>query len=371
MIIVMGLLATGLWQGLIRLQPVAKHPLLASAWRKWGLLGVLIGGSVILYTVGFAQAYYEVLPTAVLQANLVFVLAWELLGSLLLLIPRLQGPIVLLCWAMHSVIAMIGFVDFSALAGALLFTFVPASYVQVLAAQPTLALGNRTIHRVRLYYGINVIAGLFSALFFLLGVFFEVRVLGGILFNLAATLFLWPILVVLWGPDRRPPWQGIPMVHRTIPKVMGLCLLVLCLYGVTPYLGLRTAGNFSMFSNLRTEGDRSNHLLLGSNPLKLWEYQEDVVKLLKVDDGVLFLDPRNIELEGGLLPMVEFRKLIYQWTQAGYTVPLTFQYQGQTYTTPDIVTDSRWQTHHRTWEMILMDFRVIQPPEAGPNLCRW
>jgi hypothetical protein len=60
--------------------------------------------------------------------------------------------------------------------------------------------------------------------------------------------------------------------------------VLLLLHGLTSYLGLRTAGNFSMFSNLRTEGARSNHLLLGGNPLKLWGYQEDVVRFIRIDD---------------------------------------------------------------------------------------
>jgi len=53
---------------------------------------------------------------------------------------------------------------------------------------------------------------------------------------------------------------------------------------MTSYLGLRTAGNFSMFSNLRTEGPGSNHLLLGANPLKRGHYQEDAVHILAIDD---------------------------------------------------------------------------------------
>ena len=67
--------------------------------------------------------------------------------------------------------------------------------------------------------------------------------------------------------------------------------------------------------------------------------------------------------------MVEFRKLIYAWTRAGATIPLTFEYRGRVHATADIVNDPVWRTPARDWEMRLMDFRVIQ--EEGPSRCRW
>jgi len=142
---------------------------------------------------------------------------------------------------------------------------------------------------------------------------------------------------------------------------MFVFLVLLFLYGMTPYLGLRTAGNFTMFSNLRTEGTFSNHLLLRSNPIKVWGYQEDVVR---------FMDMRDASgLKENSLPIVEFRKAIYDWTKAGQTVPLELEYRGEIYSTEDIVKDPVWRTEKRNWEMMLLDFRVIQP--EGPNLCRW
>ena len=115
-----------------------------------------------------------------------------------------------------------------------------------------------------------------------------------------------------------------------------------------------------MFSNLRTEGTSSNHLLFRSNPIKVWGYQEDVVR---------FMEIRHAWLKGNSLPIVEFRKVIYEWTQAGQTVPLELEYRGETYSTEDIVKDPVWRTEKRNWEMMLLDFRVIQP--EGPNQCRW
>lgn len=155
-----------------------------------------------------------------------------------------------------------------------------------------------------------------------------------------------------------------------MPALLYVFPILLIFIGLTPYLGLRTAGNFSMFSNLRTEGESSNHLLLGSNPLKVWGYQEDVVWILDIDDrygDVIYHydgSPR-----GYALPVVEFRKWIHAWDQAGYTVPMTYAYDGYRHTTADIVTDPAWRTEDLTPQLYLMDFRYIQPGQ--PNYCRW
>ena len=70
-----------------------------------------------------------------------------------------------------------------------------------------------------------------------------------------------------------------------------------------------------------------------------------------------------------MLPVVEFRKLIYAWTQAARVVPVAFEYRGAAHATDDIAIDPAWRTAHRDWEMRLLDFRVIQP--EGANQCRW
>lgn len=365
MVIVIALALFGLWQGLIR--PKFK----SSKLPKLLLLALLTCGGVLVYYFGFAYQDYVLLPDLILQANIYFVLAWELLGSLLLFVPRLQAPVLLLSWLMHAFIAMIGFVDFSALAGSLLFTFIPDRYLQLWQEQAEISLGGRQIHRAHLYFGLNAMAGLFSALYYLAYLEFDIKVTAGAIFNLASVIFLWPILTQLFTPKNRPDWKGLPVLNGSMPKFMAVFLIGLCCFGLMPYLGLRTAGTFSMFSNLRTEGPRSNHLLLATNPLKLWGYQEDVVWILNLPPEVVDMDPKNAELEGSALPVVEFKKMIYDWTQAGQTVPVVFEYQGQTYDSSNIVQDPEWQTPRRNWEMYLLDFRVIEPENSGPNLCRW
>jgi hypothetical protein len=306
-------------------------------------------------------AHQEFFPDPVILVMAIMILAWELVGGPLLAHPRFQPYVLAFSWSMHAALALIGFVDFGALALALLLTFVPRPYLDLIGDRVRLGPLGIAPPRPHLYFGVALFAGIASGL--------GQRLAAGLLFNLAALVLLWPALSALAQPSARPPWPGVPVALRLAPRWMLVFPAVLLLHGFTSYLGLRTTGNFSMFSNLRTEGPVSNHLLLGSNPLKLWSYQEDVVRFHEVDDERARIGHQYQPLEGHLLPVVEFRKLIRLWSEAGVRVPMTLEYRGTIHSTEDIANDPAWRTVGRDWEMILLDFRTIQPD--GPNRCRW
>jgi hypothetical protein len=288
------------------------------------------------------------------------ILAWELVGGLLLAVPGLQLPVLVFSWTMHASLALVGFVDFGSLALALLFTFVPPAYAAMPGESLPVRAGGRPVYRVHLYVALAVVVGFVGL---------RSRLAAGILFNAAALVVIWPMLSALVGRSPRPAWAGVRITSRSTPRWLLAFPVLLVLHASTSYLGLRTAGNFSMFSNLRTEGERSNHFLLGGQPLKVWGYQEDVVRFISIDDRAARIGYQYRNLRGNLLPVVEFRKLIYQWTKAGRTVPLTFEYRGVVHSTADIANDPAWRTPARDAEMRLLDFRLIQP--EGPNRCRW
>jgi hypothetical protein len=299
--------------------------------------------------------------TPLVLTGAVIVIAWEVLGGLLLAIPRVQAPMLIFSWAMHSIFALVDLVDFGALALALLFTFLPQSCRDLLDRRLRVAALGLSIHRAQLYAAVNAPVAI------LLGL--DRSLAAGLLFNASALVLIWPILSGLAASRPRPDWPGVPLAIRTMPRWMMIFPLFLLLHGLTSYLGLRTAGNFSMFSNLRTEGIRSNHLLLQGNPLKYWHYQDDLVRFVDIDDRQARIGYQYRPLQGNQLPVVEFKKLIYAWTKTGRVIPITFEYRGEIHSTDDIVNDPVWRTPARDWDMLLMDFRVIQP--VGPNRCRW
>jgi hypothetical protein len=343
------------------------YRLLSRRWERRMLVAVagtlglaLMAGVVFLVLVPIPELVSTATTLAVVTMVIV-VISWELIGGLLLAVPGFQLPVLAFSWSMHASLALIGFVDFGALALALLFTFIPPRYLDLMQNRVRLPILGHSMHRAHVYFALNVFCGIVSG--------FHQRLVAGIIFNVAALVLIWPLLSALASPLPRPAWVGVRISGQPTPRWMLVFPCVLLLYGLTSYLGLRTAGNFTMFSNLRTEGPVSNHFLLSRNPLKLWDYQEDVVSFVEINDKKARIGYQYQPLKGNQLPVVEFRKLIYQWTKAGWTVPMTFTYHGRLHSTRDIVNDPAWRTPARDWEMVLMDFRVIQTD--GPNQCRW
>jgi hypothetical protein len=300
---------------------------------------------------------------------------WQLVEGPLLMIRRFQA--VFLCFALlfHTYLGMIGFVDFQSIAVALLLAFVPKPVLVTWAQHRHIRLGSVRFERVHAYVALNLMAGLLTGIHVLVTPLFEpsnVKALQGLLFNGGVLLLIWPIIRgVLSGPRGRRRWGGVSVFHSRTPKFLYLVPVLLLFFGMTSHLGLRTAGNFSMFSNLRTEGSTSNHILLGSNPLKIWEYQEDTVHVIKLDSAAAdtgsHYDPKL--LAGEKLPAVEFRKLVSKWADKNMTIAIVFEYDGKVFASDNIAADPTWRPARWDWEMTLLDFRAVQP--NGPNKCRW
>lgn len=106
-----------------------------------------------------------------------------------------------------------------------------------------------------------------------------------------------------------------------------LCLgfpLLLVLIGLQPYLGLRTLMCFSMFSNLQTEGGRTNHLLM-PDWLQVTDWQRDLVEVVASDDPAL----AALAAEKLAVPFLELRRVR---TIATGPLTLTFRRRGEVLT---------------------------------------
>jgi len=307
-------------------------------------------------------------PGFVLFSVPVVVLAWELAGGVMLWFRRLQLPVLIVAWFMHALLAQLVYTDFSSLAFALMLGFVPAAQFDLIANAP-IRLGRLRLKRATFYLLLNVavavVAGIYGSRPGPQSVIHRWQGLG---LNIGFLVLIWPILADRFS-SQRTEWSGVSVWRPRFPWWRVAFVVVLTLFGLSPYLGLRTSGTFSMFSNLRTEGASSNHLLLADNPLKLWGYQEDVVEIIEID-------PRHDaglrqSLNGYLLPVVEFKKRIYDWRAEGLDdMSAVFKYEDRVYETEDLVRADPWRVGRRDLEMYLMDFRVIQKG-PGPNACRW
>ena len=81
---------------------------------------------------------------------------------MLLTVPRLQAAILAFSLSMHAALALVGFADFGALALALLFSFVPPSYQQVLIVDGGVRIRGFVVHRVHIDAAIGIAVTLVS-----------------------------------------------------------------------------------------------------------------------------------------------------------------------------------------------------------------
>lgn len=116
-----------------------------------------------------------------------------------------------------------------------------------------------------------------------------------------AALAIFIILVRSGTRAMTGPRQLLRLRHRSLAIVP----LLVVLNGAAPYLGLKTEYSFSMFSNLRTEGDESNHLLV-RRPLDLFGYQNDLAVIEDSSDEEL----KKMAQHGYLLPYVELQSYV-------------------------------------------------------------
>lgn len=102
---------------------------------------------------------------------------------------------------------------------------------------------------------------------------------------IAMTVIYWTVSV-LFGKESRS-------MHAAFRPRIALHFVVLLLAvfnGLCPYLGLKTQGSFTMFSNLRTEAGHWNHLVVPASFRLVNRYQDDLVQIKQVDDRRLTLD---------------------------------------------------------------------------------
>ena len=90
-----------------------------------------------------------------------------------------------------------------------------------------------------------------------------------------------------------------------LPGPLLLLPLLTVLNGCSPYLGLKTETAFAMYSNLRTEGDQSNHLLVPA-AVQLFDFQRDLVEIKDSSSGFL----NGLAQRRLLLPFFEVRAFL-------------------------------------------------------------
>ena len=109
--------------------------------------------------------------------------------------------------------------------------------------------------------------------------FFEFHKVLPIWFILGLLLLIF--ITLFDRPEKPLKAEKHYMVSRFWPVNIIAALFFLSCF--SPYIGFKTAHAISMFSNLHTEGGESNHYII-QKPVYLFDYQNDLVRILDTDD---------------------------------------------------------------------------------------
>lgn len=106
----------------------------------------------------------------------------------------------------------------------------------------------------------------------------SLRVAGALLL-VGSELYL---LIVLLGALWSWPQRGAVRPIGRLRPVFAPVVVLLVIWALNPYLGLRTTSSFTMFSSIRTEGIAPNHLFMPS--LRLVDWQDELVIIESSND---------------------------------------------------------------------------------------
>jgi len=149
----------------------------------------------------------------------------------------------------------------------------------------------------------------------------------------------------------------------------------------------KTVANFSMFSNLRTEGGRTNHFLVPGR-FFLAGYQNDLVRIerfeadrlerwplwLRLAGGWRWVDRNSRwldEVPGARIPLAELRRTVHLWRDVGFrNLEVVYERDGEIHAPDDPYSDPTLGRPMPFWERTLMAFRAVQE-DGQESECRW
>jgi hypothetical protein len=139
--------------------------------------------------------------------------------------------------------------------------------------------------------------------------------------------------------------------------VLGAALIIL--NGLQPYLGLKTTGSFTMYSNLQTEGTRWNHLVV-PRAFKRFTVQNDLVRVIDASSARL----KDTAREGSSWVFFQFHRYASRHPE----VSVSYERSGRRVDVPRAGDDPLLGRGPNPLLGKLLGFRDVDPP--GHATCR-
>lgn len=254
-----------------------------------------------------------------------------------------------------------GLYSFSGMLFALYMLFVPAEYPQQLQAIAQRLLGSAQ-------YSITAVARMLIS-FGIIAV--TVLALNGISSHRTglALWLTWGLLLmgthVLLMRQNVVASEAPATLLRVRPAVFWFIPVLIFFNGTTPYLGLKTQTSFSMFSNLRVEGDISNHLLIPTST-QLTNLEKDLVDV--TDTNLKTLQP--FVAGNQLITYFELQRFASEATlaNASFYVRYVRNHHAQTLHVVNGHSNLPAVTTPHSW--LAAKFIRFRPVDKGPCLCK-
>ena len=149
-----------------------------------------------------------------------------------------------------------------------------------------------------------------------------VAMLVGIGWGVLAVGMIGLLVFVLLARHERASPEVAPLFAIRL-RVLWIPVLLVVFNGATPYLGIKNQTSFAMFSNLRTEGGRTNHLLI-DEAAKPIDHADDLVRIVESADPQL----AALVEHAHRIPWFELRDYVHR----SRAVDVTFEHDGQSVT---------------------------------------
>jgi hypothetical protein len=288
-----------------------------------------------------------------------------------LAVPRLRRLGVLIGVVFHSTLALARFYDFS--------SFVFALYILILPAETAMRILRPERRRRWALAGWVALGGVSVAAFLSDSPTSPMGLRWHTLQVATWLMAMLPLVVPLLresfarGGEAPAPgrWSLRPAWLLLVPALAFL-------NGMTPYLGIKTVGNYSMFSNLRTEEGKTNHYLSAVRSLEITDMLHDTVDVYSVSlpdaDRLNFGVRRPTRWAGEprpvRVPWIELRRAVLLWRDAGIeNIHLEYVHDGVEREVDYAEDDAELTEPLALATRRLLAFRAIERDEAVT--CRW
>lgn len=250
--------------------------------------------------------------------------------------------------------------NFSSMVSAMFFLFVPRENMNPLN-EILDQIGSRfRAIRDRLgYSGILLVMLAFAGIIIAFYQKFEYEVFNLVVWSVYVLLYSSIVVAVI--RTKTPQLNSISLRSN----VLGYTLVALTfLNGFAPYLGIKTYKSYSMYSNLITEGGKTNHVIVPAS-FQVFPYTHQVVEIHKSSDAYLDSLSRNNE---GIILFELKRYLNKKVVKNQGPISLTCTYGGKRYEEANVYSNDLLSTPNSKLLQKVLYFRTFKLNE--PQICK-